>query len=70
MDEILKKLDERDRTTIERTLEQLHEEEKLPYREHICEQLRWRIYGMADILLAHRCINADEYIVLAQSWKW
>ena len=71
MDEILKKLDERDRESIERTLAQLKEEEKkLPYTKQICEQLRWRIYGMADILFAHECINVDEYVVLAQSWKW
>ena len=71
MDEVLKKLDVKDRSTIERTLAMLKNEEKnLPYTEHICEHLRWRIYGMADILLAHQCINADEYAVLAQSSKW
>ena len=71
MDEILKKLDVKDRSTIERTLAMLkNEEKKLPYTEHICEHLRWRIYGMADILLAHQCINADEYVVLAQSSNW
>ena len=71
MDEILKKLNERDRGTIERTLEMLKREEKdLPYMEHMCESLRWRIYGMADILLAHRTITEDEYIVLSNASNW
>ena len=70
MNEILKKLDEVDRKTIERTLEMLKREEKIPHREHICEQLRWRIYGMADILLHHGKIDAEEYVVLATASKW
>ena len=71
MDEVLKKLDERDRRTIESTLVMLKEEEKhLPYTEHICEQLRWRIYGMADILLEKQCISTDEYIRLSNAQKW
>ena len=71
MDEILKKLDAKDRSTIERALEMLkNEESRQPRLEHICEHLRWRIYGMADILLAHQCITADEYVVLAQASNW
>ena len=71
MEEILKKLGEVDRCAIERTLETLREEEKfLPHTKNICEHLRWRIYGMADILLLHQIISAEDYVVLSQSSKW
>ena len=45
MDEILKKLDAKDRSTIERTLEMLkNEESRHPCMEHICvgESMGWQ----------------------------
>ena len=70
MKEILKKLPVLDRKSIENAMEMIKEQEQIPNREHLCEHLRWRIYGMADILLDHQIITADEYCVLVNASKW
>lgn len=69
MNEILKKLPELDRRSIENVLEMIRERKDMSYKE-VRERLKWRVYGIADILLNHGIINADEYCVLADSEKW
>lgn len=66
MNEILKKLSKAEKQTIERTLESMQENGNLT----IIECLKWRIYGMADILLAEGKINADDYCILVNANKW
>ena len=70
MKEILKKLDDLDRKSIELSLEMIKRYENEPGMGFLCEQCKWRIYGMADALFHHKIITADEYLILSQSHKW
>ena len=71
MNEILKKLPELDRKSIKNALEMIRKwEQNEPNMKQIPECLRWRIYGIADILLNHQIINVDEYCVLIDASKW
>lgn len=68
MKKILEKLSVKDRQTIERVLKSIKTDRY--GRKDIIELLQWRIYGMADILLAEGKINEDDYIVLSDASKW
>ena len=68
MDEVLKKLPRFASDAIERTLEMIHTNRY--NNEEVNERLRWRIYGMADILIAEGKINADDYCTLINPRKW
>ena len=68
MKKILEKLSVKDRQAVERVLKSIETDRY--GRKDIIKLLQWRIYGMADILLAEGKINADDYIVLSDASKW
>jgi len=68
MDEVLKKLPSFASDAIKRTLETLHTNKY--NNEEINERIRWRIYGMADILLMEKRINTEDYCTLIDPRKW